>query len=139
MLIGRGGKRGKTSGRGTKGQNARAGRKKRPEIRDFIKRIPKLRGHGKSAQRHIGIKPFIVNLGAIEAAFENGAIVSPATLLEKKVVSTESGKIPPIKILGSGDFTKSVKVSGCAISTSAQEKIVKAGGSVESKVLKVVA
>ena len=48
MTVGRGGKRGKTAGRGTKGQNARAGRKKRPELRDFIKRIPKLRGRGKS-------------------------------------------------------------------------------------------
>lgn len=47
--VGRGGKRGKTSGRGTKGQNARAGRKKRPELRDIIKRIPKLRGRGKSS------------------------------------------------------------------------------------------
>jgi large subunit ribosomal protein L15 len=47
--VGRGGTRGKTSGRGTKGQNARAGRKKRPELRDFIKRIPKLRGRGISA------------------------------------------------------------------------------------------
>ncbi len=47
--VGRGGTRGKTSGRGTKGQNARAGRKKRPELRDFIKRVPKLRGRGKSA------------------------------------------------------------------------------------------
>ncbi|MEK7194527.1 MAG: uL15 family ribosomal protein [Patescibacteria group bacterium] len=47
--VGRGGTRGKTSGRGTKGQNARAGRKKRPEIRDFIKRFPKLRGRGKSS------------------------------------------------------------------------------------------
>jgi large subunit ribosomal protein L15 len=46
-LVGRGGTRGKTSGRGTKGQNARAGRKKRPELRDFIKRVPKLRGRGK--------------------------------------------------------------------------------------------
>lgn len=47
--VGRGGKRGKTSGRGTKGQNARAGHKKRPEMRDVIKRIPKLRGRGKSS------------------------------------------------------------------------------------------
>lgn len=44
--VGRGGTRGKTAGRGTKGQNARAGRKKRPELRDTIKRIPKLRGRG---------------------------------------------------------------------------------------------
>lgn len=47
--VGRGGTRGKTAGRGTKGQNARAGRKKRPELRDTIKRIPKLRGRGKSS------------------------------------------------------------------------------------------
>ncbi len=47
--IGRGGTRGKTAGRGTKGQNARAGRKKRPELRDIIKRVPKLRGRGKSS------------------------------------------------------------------------------------------
>ena len=47
--VGRGGTRGKTSGRGTKGQNARSGHKKRPEIRDTIKRIPKLRGRGISA------------------------------------------------------------------------------------------
>ncbi len=44
--VGRGGKRGKTAGRGTKGQNARAGRKKRPELRDLIKKVPKLRGRG---------------------------------------------------------------------------------------------
>ena len=47
--VGRGGTRGKTAGRGTKGQNARAGHKKRPELRDIIKRIPKLRGRGKSS------------------------------------------------------------------------------------------
>ncbi|MBI2065826.1 MAG: uL15 family ribosomal protein [Candidatus Zambryskibacteria bacterium] len=47
--VGRGGTRGKTAGRGTKGQNARAGHKKRPEMRDIIKRVPKLRGRGKSS------------------------------------------------------------------------------------------
>ena len=55
-LGGRGGTRGKTSGRGTKGQNARAGRKKRPELRDFIKRVPKLRGRGKSSLKSRQIK-----------------------------------------------------------------------------------
>jgi len=54
--VGRGGKRGKTSGRGTKGQNARAGRKKRPEMRDIIKRVPKLRGRGRSSFKSIQIK-----------------------------------------------------------------------------------
>lgn len=55
-LIGRGGKRGKTAGRGTKGQNARAGRKKRPELRDFIKRFPKLRGRGKNSLKSIQLR-----------------------------------------------------------------------------------
>ena len=55
-VVGRGGKRGKTSGRGTKGQNARAGHKKRPELRDFIKRVPKLRGRGKSSLKSIQTK-----------------------------------------------------------------------------------
>lgn len=42
--IGRGGKRGTYSGRGMKGQKARAGRKIRPAIRDLMQRTPKLRG-----------------------------------------------------------------------------------------------
>ena len=46
--VGRGGKRGKTSGRGTKGQKARSGHKIRPAFRDIIKKIPKLRGRGKN-------------------------------------------------------------------------------------------
>jgi len=54
--VGRGGTRGKTSGRGTKGQNARAGRKKRPELRDFIKRVPKLRGRGKSSLKSFQLR-----------------------------------------------------------------------------------
>ena len=54
--VGRGGTRGKTSGRGTKGQNARAGRKKRPELRDIIKRVPKLRGRGKSSLKSLQSK-----------------------------------------------------------------------------------
>ena len=55
-LVGRGGTRGKTSGRGTKGQNPRAGRKKRPELRAFIKRVPKLRGRGKSSLKSRQLK-----------------------------------------------------------------------------------
>ena len=42
---------GKTSGRGIKGQNARSGRKKRPELRDMIKKLPKRRGYGKNRGR----------------------------------------------------------------------------------------
>src|SRR3990167_338529 len=44
-IVGRGGKHAKTSGRGGKGQTARAGNKRRPEMRDIIKKLPKLRGY----------------------------------------------------------------------------------------------
>ncbi|OGJ02758.1 hypothetical protein A3G06_00740 [Candidatus Nomurabacteria bacterium RIFCSPLOWO2_12_FULL_46_14] len=44
-LVGRGGKHAKTSGRGGKGQTARAGNKRRPEFRDIIKKLPKNRGY----------------------------------------------------------------------------------------------
>ncbi len=47
--VGRGGKRGTFSGRGTKGQHSRAGRRIRPAERDYIQHLPKLRGVGNVA------------------------------------------------------------------------------------------
>ena len=84
--VGRGGTRGKTAGRGTKGQNARAGHKKRPEIRDFIKRVPKLRGRGKNINTSIELKPAPVNLGDLNKVFKDGDTVSPAILVKKGLV-----------------------------------------------------
>ena len=75
--VGRGGTRGKTSGRGTKGQNARAGRKKRPELRDIIKRVPKLRGRGKSSLKSFQTKA-------------SGTVLS--TLLSKKKAERDKVK-----------------------------------------------
>src|SRR4051812_6762236 len=86
MIVGRGGKRGKTSGRGGKGQTARAGNKRRPEVRDFIKRVPKLRGRGKNSNKSIQDKSFVINIDAIAEIFNTGDVVSPKTLLEKKAV-----------------------------------------------------
>lgn len=137
MLVGRGGKRGKTSGRGTKGQNARAGHKKRPELRDFIKRLPKLRGRGTNSQKSFGAKAVIVNLGQIEKAFAKGGAVTPALLLEKNLIEMNAGRLPKVKILGAGDITKAIVISGCTISGSAKEKIVKAGGKVDETVAKI--
>ena len=70
--VGRGGTRGKTSGRGTKGQNARSGRKKRPEMRDIIKRLPKLRGRGKNFLKSRKVKPLAINLSRMKAHFKEG-------------------------------------------------------------------
>lgn len=131
MIVGRGGKRGKTAGRGTKGQNARAGHKKRPELRDFIKRIPKLRGRGVNSNKTIETKRTVVNLTQIEAVFEAGAAVNPKTLAEKAVISTVNGRIPYVKILATGEVTKKFNITDCIVSAQAKVKIEKAGGSVK--------
>ncbi len=131
--IGRGGKRGKTSGRGHKGQKARAGNSTRPEMREIIKKLPKLRGHGINRARTVNserVLAFPVNVAALEASFENGAEVNPKTLVAAGVVATRRKRAPVVKILGNGELTKKLTVSGCAISASAKEKIEKAGGSV---------
>jgi len=128
--VGRGGKRGKTSGRGTKGQNARAGRKKRPEIRDFIKRIPKLRGRGVAGLYSYQEKAFAINLKTLETLFNNGETVSPTSLIAKGVLELRNGKKPIVKVLADGEITKKITVSDCKISKTAKEKIEKAGGKV---------
>ena len=133
VQVGRGGKRGKTSGRGTKGQNARSGHRKRPELRDIIKKIPKLRGHGKNRAKSNYEKPvaFPVNLNVLEKAFTAGATVSPIALLEKGLLKSTRLPKAGIKILATGELTKKLHISKCAVSASAKAKIEAAGGSVE--------
>ncbi len=132
MIVGRGGKRGKTSGRGGKGQTARAGNKRRPEVRDFIKRVPKLRGRGKNSFKSFAIKPFIINVDVLEEIFNAGDVVSPKTLEAKKAISSFNGNLPVVKILGTGEITKKVTLEGLKVSKEAKVKIEKAGGSVKA-------
>lgn len=134
IKVGRGGKRGKTSGRGTKGQNSRTGRKIRPEIRDVIKRIPKLRGHGKNRAESVNdavVKPNVINLADLEKVFGAGDVINPKTLAEKGLLKAEAGKLPKVKILGTGEITKKFTLEGCLISESAKAKIIKAQGTVK--------
>lgn len=128
MIVGRGGKKGKTAGRGTKGQKARAGAKLRPEWRDIIKKLPKLRGY---AFPSIQDSYFVVNLKAIDAAFNAGDSVSALTLRDKKLIPDPKGKHVNVKILGTGELTKKLTFSGFVMSASAKEKIEKAGGTIE--------
>lgn len=132
VQVGRGGKRGKTAGRGTKGQNARSGHRKRPELRDLIKKIPKKRGYGKNRAKSTYEKPEVVgvNLSTLEAVFESGANVTPVTLLEKGVLKSTRLPRAGVKILGTGELTKKLNISACMISASAKEKVIAAGGSV---------
>lgn len=128
--VGRGGKRGKTSGRGNKGQNSRAGAKKRPEWRDIIKRLPKLRGRGKNSNISIQTKDTVLNLKDL-SSFAAKEVVSPKTLLEKRLIRVTSGVTPVVKILGTGELKVALTVEGCKVSTSAKAAIEKAGGSVK--------
>jgi large subunit ribosomal protein L15 len=133
MRIGRGGKRGKTSGRGGKGQTARAGSKMRPEMRDIIKKIPKRRGYGKNRSRTVrrDRTPFFpINLAQLETVFLKGGAISPKILLEKGFIVRTGGKLPKVKILGN-ETNKKFSLSECAVSASAKKAIEAAGGKVE--------
>lgn len=127
--VGRGGTRGKTSGRGGKGQTARAGNKRRPQIRDIIKKLPKLRGYRFNSG---AIKYTPVNVGALNI-FEQGDAVTTAVLFEKKLIRRVGGGLPQVKILGKGEITKKLSITGCKVSDSAKTKIEKAGGSIVNK------
>lgn len=129
--VGRGGKRGKTSGRGGKGQTARAGHHIRPEVRDLIKKLPKRRGHGKNRARTVRtnrIALSAVNLSALDLNYKAGETVSPATLLAKGLVRRAKGRTPTVKILGTGSLTKALTIKGCTLSATALAAIIKAGG-----------
>ena len=131
--VGRGGKRGKTAGRGTKGQNARAGHRKRPEERDLIKKIPKLRGHGVNRVRTVASdrpRPVAVSLAALAAKFAENETVTPRALVSRKVVARRKGRIPRIKIVAGGALQKKLTVRHCSATAGARAAIEKAGGTV---------
>lgn len=128
--IGRGGKRGKTSGRGHKGQKARAGHRIRPAVRDFIKKLPKRRGRGRNINKSITVKPVILNLTDLEKAFSVGDEVTRKILVERKLIRARGKKLPVVKILGQGTLTKKLVVLDCFVSKSAHKQIESAGGSV---------
>lgn len=127
--VGRGGKHGTYSGRGIKGQKARAGKKLQPIIRNLIKRYPKLRGY-KSKIKSQNSKLAVFNLEILEKRFNAGDKVNPQVLLEKKIISRIKGKLPKIKILGKGEIKKPLTIENCKVSEQAKEKIEKAGGKV---------
>lgn len=128
-LVGRGKKRGKTSGRGGKGQTARAGNKKRPQMRDIIKKLPKLRGYKFKSVRE---KPKAVNVGVL-GGLPAGTVVTPELLVTLGLVRREGGRFPKVKILGGGDLDVKLTFKGVTFAAKALEKIEKAGGTIEAK------
>lgn len=132
--VGRGGKRGTYSGRGLKGQRSRASRKFEPIIRGLIKRYPKLRGYRFGSK---GELIAVINLKILQDKFDDKAIISPESLIDKKLAHKMKGRMPLIKILGDGKLSKKFTIKNCKISKQAEEKIKKAGGSVEKSQIKI--
>jgi len=109
--VGRGGKRGKTSGKGMKGQKARAGGTPRPAYRDVIKKIPKLRGHGVNRARTINPNSRVtqaITIRSINKAYKTGEVVSLQTLLEKGLMDRG---VSAVKIIATGDLDASKKLT----------------------------
>ena len=125
--IGRGGSRGTYSGRGMKGQKSRAGAHFEPIIRQLVKRYPKLRGY--RAQMRTYLRQ-IITLTDIDKVLKDKDVITPKLLLEQKIISTMKGRMPRVKILGTGEVTKAFTIKGIEVSESAKKKIEKAGGKV---------
>ena len=120
---------GKTSTRGQKGQRARTGSGKRPGFEGgrnpLVRRLPK-RGFRDKATGHV-LPRDIVNVEALNR-FADGERVSPARLYERGVIPHRQSFV---KLLGDGALTKRVTILVHGASQSAQDKVQKAGGTVE--------
>lgn len=126
--IGRGGKKGTYSGKGVKGQSARAGANFQPYIRELMKRYPKLRGYTFKARQY---NLTILSLAALGKAFQAGEVVSPASLKAKRLLqNARTGARAHVKILSKGEIAIPLTIEKCEVSKSAKEKIEKAGGTI---------
>ncbi|MCL2807107.1 MAG: 50S ribosomal protein L15 [Coriobacteriia bacterium] len=126
---GHGSGHGKTSGRGHDGQKSRAGGGKGAGFEGgqtpLARRLPKLPGF-KNINR---VEYAPVNVDRLEANFQNGDVVDNEALVAKGIIKKHTILV---KVLGSGQLTKSLTVKVDKVSVNAAEKIVAAGGKVEA-------
>jgi large subunit ribosomal protein L15 len=121
---------GKTAGRGTKGQGARAGGGTRLYHQGgnlpFYRRLPFVRGKGFTPLNRVEYNE--VNLEQL-AGFEEGSEVTPETLREARLLRDSRN---PVVVLGQGNVKVALKVRVHRVSKGAAQKIEAAGGSVET-------
>ncbi|MDF1754941.1 MAG: 50S ribosomal protein L15 [Verrucomicrobiales bacterium] len=119
---------GKTCGKGHKGQKSRSGASIRPNFEGgqmpIFRRLPKKGFNNDAFKTNFAI----VNLSDLEAKFEAGDTVNEETL---RACGLVQGIYDEIKILGSGELSKSLTVEAYKASASAKEAIEKAGGSLK--------
>lgn len=126
--------KGKTAGRGTKGQGARGRRKKKAYFEGgqlpLVRRLPFKRGFTNVFR----IEYQEVNLDMIARRFEDGETVNPQTLMERGLIREAH---EPVVILGRGELNIKLDVSAHRFTNSAQTKITEAGGSVNHLTVKL--
>ena len=126
LRVGRGpgSGRGKTAGRGHKGQGQLAGWTAHPAFEGgqmpLVRRVPKRGFHNQFAEV---VKA--LNVGELDALFDSGAEVTIEAL---KAHGKLQGRFDQSKVLGGGELTKKLKISAHRFSKSALEKISAAGG-----------
>ncbi|OGN93869.1 MAG: 50S ribosomal protein L15 [Chloroflexi bacterium RBG_13_48_10] len=131
IRVGRGtaARRGKTGGRGTKGQGARAGKPVRQYNQGgnlpFYRRLPFKRGEGFTSLNRIEYNE--VNLDQL-AKFPAGSEITPGSLTEAQLLRKPAN---PVVILGRGELKIALKLNVHRITASAKAKVEAAGGSVE--------
>src|SRR3954451_3889446 len=127
MRVGRGigSGKGKTSGRGGKGQTARSG----VRIKGFeggqmpmTRRLPK-----RGFTNIFRVESQVVSLEDLSKVPE-GTEITPDSLVEAGVIRSRKG---PAKLLANGELAHAVTVRGLKVSAGAREKIVAAGGRIE--------
>jgi large subunit ribosomal protein L15 len=126
--VGRGnGSNGTYSGRGCKGAKSRSGFSHKWGYEGgqmpLHRRLPK-RGFTNIFKEDINI----VNVAFINDNFEDGDVVNKENLISKGIIKHKKNRV---KILGNGDLSKKVEVSVDLISKTAEEKILKAGGTIK--------
>ena len=119
---------GHTSTRGSKGQKSRSGHKSLISFEGgnvpFFRRMPKYKGFNQSRK----IEVAAVNVDVLEKNFKDGEEVTIDALKNKGIVKKNSQSV---KILGKGEIKIKVNIVGVAVSSSAKEKVEKAGGSIK--------
>jgi len=117
---------GKTAGRGSKGQKSRTGYSHRPGFEGG--QMPLYRRLPKRGFKNIFRKNYAeVNLNLLNR-FEAGATVTPAVLLEQKLIRKNTDGV---RVLGNGDLDRALTIKAHHFSKGALDKIQKVGGTAE--------
>ena len=119
---------GKTSGRGHNGYGSRRGSKVRRGFSGGQMPLFRLIAKRGFNNNQFSTKVLEINVSQLNDIFEDGSTVSIETLTERGLAKR---RFDVVKILGNGELSKKLTVQAHRFSQSAEEKIAKAGGSVE--------